>query len=95
MSTIDPPEDPDDVVPEALPDRAVDDEVDGGVDDEEEVVERYEHEEHRGQVVAPQTAAVVVVVFGLHVGPERLKWAKCWQNFVVLLGSDSIKNNLA
>ena len=68
-------------MPEALPDRAVDDEVDGGVYDEEEVVERYEHEEHRGQVVAPQSAAVVVVVFGLHVRPERLKW----QNFVVLL----------
>ena len=54
-------------MPEALPDGAVDDEVDGRVEDEEEVVERYEHEEHRGQVVAPQVAAVVVVVFGLHV----------------------------
>ena len=60
-------------MPEALPDGAVDDEVDGRVEDEEEVVERYEHEEHRGQVVAPQIAAVVVVVFGLHVGAECLK----------------------
>ena len=67
------PEDADDVVPEALADGAVDDEVDGGVEDEEEVVEGDEHEEDRGQVVAPHVGAVQVVVLGLHVRPERLK----------------------
>ena len=61
------PEDLNDVVPEAFPDGAVDDEVDRGVEDEEEVVEGYEHEEHCRQVVAPHVGAVVVVVFGLHV----------------------------
>ena len=66
------PEYADDVVPEALPDGAVDDEVDGGVEDEEEVVERDEQEEDGGQVVAPPAEAPVVVLLRLHVGPERL-----------------------
>ena len=54
-------------MPEALLDGAVDDEVDGGVDYKEEVVERDEHEEHCGQVIASHVRAVVEVVLGLRV----------------------------
>ena len=66
-------------VPELLVDAAVDDEVDGGVEDEEDVVGGVQVVEVGGRVQAAQAVAEVEVVLG---DAERV------QQFVELHGED-------
>ena len=69
-------------MPELPPDAAVDDEVDGGVEDEEDVVGGEEEVEGHGHGVAAQLVAQVVVVLRLRERMKRLVNGSVIKNYV-------------